>query len=513
VHSVRAILESLRKAKADERVTHVLLRPAGVTAAWGKVQEVRAAVADLRQSGKAVSAFLEHGSQAEYYMASAAERVYLAPAASLDLTGLAVYDLFLRGTLDWIGVEPDFVKIGDYKTAPNAFTEKGYTPAHREMTEALTSDLFDQLVLNIAEARKKTDAEVRRLIDEGPFLADRAVEVGLVDEALYEDELLAKADLASDERRTLDVHEYERVSLESLGLNRGDRIAVVVAAGAIGLGDSGFDPTGAGYVGSTTLNEWIKKARDDQSIKAVVLRVDSPGGSATASDLIWRELTITKDRKPVVASMSDYAASGGYYIAMAADAIVAQPGTITGSIGIFGGKLATGGTYRKIGANIESVVRGRMADIYSPLRPFSPEERAKLYGQIEAFYTGFIQKTAKSRRTTPERVDQLGRGRVWTGRQAKANGLVDELGGLDLAIRIAKQRANIPEDRDVEILFYPPQKTVYEIFFEQLYRGSGVGAARLWGPETRRALQAIAPFDGVFRRGELLALMPFTWAK
>jgi protease-4 len=274
-------------------------------------------------------------------------------------------------------------------------------------------------------------------------------------------------------------------------------------------------------VGSETLTEYIRQARRDSSVRAIVLRIDSPGGSATASDAIWRELMIAKNERadrPLVASMSDLAASGGYYIAMAAQVIVAQPSTLTGSIGIFGGKVVTGGTYEKLGAHIESTSIGRNAEINSPARPYNPEELKKLQEQLQAFYDQFVEKAADSRHSTPEQIDGLAQGRVWTGRQAKQNHLVDELGGLDRAIAIAKQRAKIPADSDVELVIYPPRKSFYELISEQFTGSSESAAVGAWlnanlSKGELEVLRTVRSPLGLFRPGELLALMPFTFLR
>jgi protease-4 len=521
--TVRSIVENLRKARVDSRVSAVLLKPTGFESPfWAKVQEIRDAVLEFRKSGKPVYAYLEYGGDREYYLATAADKVYLMPSSPLDLNGIATYELFLRGTLDKIGAYPDLHHIGDYKTAINLFTEKGYTPAHKEMDESLDRDLYDQLVRGIADRRKKTEAELRALIDQGPFLPEDALRAGLVDDVKYEDqveEALRSARHLGDRR--IDTDDYSRISPTSLGLNRGPRIAVIVASGTITSGRSGFDPLNGGIVGSDTLIDYIQQARKDSSIRAVVLRVDSPGGSAAASDAIWRALNIAKHARPnwpIVVSMSDLAASGGYYIAMPAHVIVAEPSTLTGSIGIFGGKIVTGGTYEKLGAHIQSTSIGKHAEMDSPARPFNPDELSKVQEQLQAFYDQFVEKVAEARRSTPEKIDQIAQGRVWTGRQARRNGLVDELGGLDRAITIAKERAKLPLDREVELVIYPPRKSFYEILTEQFTGASDEAAVSAWVSANLTAgeIEALRTIRGplsLFRRGEPLALMPFTYLR
>ena len=517
--TVRGFVESLQKARRDPRITSVLLLPATLELPfWGKVQELRDAIVDFRRSGKTVVAFLEYGGDREYYLASAADRVFLLPSSPLDLTGIASYEVFLRGALDKLGAYPDFVHVGAYKTAVNQFTEKSFTPEHREMTESLNRDLYEQLVRGIAEARKKTPDEVRRLLDEGPFTPEAARQAGLVDELAYLDQLddrVAALKQDDESRDRVEEQDYRRVTPRSLGVRPQSRIAVLYASGVIASGVSTQDTVNGAVVGSDTMVEQLERIRDDDSIKAIVLRVDSPGGSAVASDVIWRELAITRDQKPsrpLIASMSDLAASGGYYISMPAQVIVAQPGTLTGSIGIFGGKVAIGDTLKKIGVNVESVQSGRNATLSSPFEPFTPEQRTKLQAYMESFYDGFVKKAAESRHSTPEQIHAVAQGRVWTGRQARERGLVDELGGLDRAVAIAKSRAGIPADEDVELVTYPPRRTLYEAIAEQFGRPSA-GLSALLGGAEGRAMAALTTPVRLFRRGEPLALTPFAFVR
>ena len=521
--SVRTLVESLERAKEDPRITSVLLRPGALDLPyWAKVQELRDAVKDFRESGKPVIAFLEFGGDREYYLASAADRVYLLPSSPLDLTGVASYEIFLRGALDKLGVQPDFLRIGEYKTAPSQLTEKEMTPAHREMTESINRDTYDRLVKGIAESRELTESDVRALMDRGPLLASEAVAGKLVDGVAYEDELddkvpeLREGDEAVDQ---LEVENYRR----SRGFVPGafsigrPRVAVLYAVGTIVSGRGGFDATDGALVGSDAMVEEIRRIKDDSSIRAVVLRIDSPGGSSVASDVIWRELTLLRranPSRPLVVSMGDLAASGGYYIATPADEIVAQPSTLTGSIGIYMGKFALGPGLEKIGVTTQVVTAGRNADIYSPFTPFTGDQRVRLQAFMDEFYKGFVAKVAASRKKTPAQIDAMAQGRVWTGAQAHERGLVDRLGGLDVAIAAAKERAGIDADDDVEVVVYPHRRTVYEAFSDQ-FGGSGVtgvlGAILGRGPA--RAVAAATAPGRLFRRGEPLALMPFAFVR
>ncbi|MBI2223348.1 MAG: signal peptide peptidase SppA [Acidobacteria bacterium] len=506
--TVRATVEALRKAKVDRRVAGVVLVPAGANGLWGKLQELREAVVDFKTSKKPIVAYLEYGGEQEYYLASACDKVFLMPASPLDLSGLATYELFLRGAFDKIGAYPDMLHIGDYKTAANTFTERTYTPAHREMAESLTTDLYEQLVRGIAEGRRKSAAEVRAIVDRGPLLPEDAVRLGLVDDVAYEDQIDDKVSFGGQRMKRLDNDQYRHVPAASLGIDRGPKIAVIYAEGTIASGRSTSD-LGSPVVGSETIIEYIRKARADETIKAIVLRVDSPGGSAIASDVIWRELMISRPSKPIISSMSDLAASGGYYIAMPAHAIVAQPGTLTGSIGVVMGKFALGGTFEKLGLNMEATSRGQYAQIYSPDRPFTPEERAKVEEQMQATYDLFVEKAAQARRTTPEKIDAIAQGRVWTGSQAKRLGLVDELGGLQRAVALAKQHAKIDPATEVQLVVYPPKRSFYELVAEPFGEGASASALlSLVHPMERRAMLQLATPLRLFRSGEPLALMP-----
>ena len=522
--TVRGFVDSLRKAKRDRRITSVILQPSTLELPyWAKVQEMRDAVLDFKESGKPIVAFLEYGGDREYYLASAADKVFLVPTSPLDLTGVASYEIFLGGMFDKIGASPDYQKIGAYKTAVNQLEERGFTPAHREMTESLNRDMYAQLVRGIAESRKKSEADVRALFDRGPFIGREALEAGLVDDLVYEDQLDDRLPVLKDDGKTVRKIEgstYRGVSERAVGFRPRSRIAIIYAVGTIVSGRSQYDPLNGALAGSDTLVRQIRRVRDDRSIDAIILRVDSPGGSSVASDVIWRELMITRDarpERPLITSMSDLAASGGYYISMPGHVIVAQPGTLTGSIGIYTGKVALGGTLEKLGVNHDKVVSGANGDIYSPFERFTEPQRARIDAIIGDFYKDFVAKAAQSRRKTPEQIDAVAQGRVWTGQQAKEVGLVDELGGLDVAIRIAKERANIDADEDVELVVYPPRRSLYQALTEDfggLTTGSGASVWELLahGRDARAVAALTAPIR-IFRRGEPLALMPFTFVR
>ena len=520
--TVRNYVELIRKAKGDSRISGIVLRPGGINSPfWAKLQEIRSALEDFKTSGKYVHAWLEYAGDREYYLATAADRIYLLPSTTLDLTGVATYEVFLRGTFDWVGTYPDFLHVGDYKTAVNTYLEKTYTPAHREMSESLNRSQYDHLVRTIANARKKPESEVQVLIDQGPFQPADALRAGLIDEVAYEDELDDLVDVLR-EARYVEAEDYAPVSWESTGVTPRSKIAVINAAGVINSGRSGFDPVNGAVVGADSLVEYIREARADRSIRAIVLRVDSPGGSSTASDLIWRELSISREnQRPVIVSMSDLAASGGYYIALGGDAIVAQPGTLTGSIGVYTGKFVTTGSLDKLGANIEATSHGKHAEMYSPDRRFTPEERQKVRESMQLVYDQFIERTAAARHMPPEKVDEVAQGRVWTGEQAKQIGLVDELGGLYKAIDLAKQRARIAADEEVQLVVYPPRRSFYEVLSEEIQSPLGrLRAAhtadallQILGPRERKALAAVLAPSRLFRSGQVLAHMPYVFIR
>ena len=506
--TLRSVTGTIRRAKDDSRIKTLVIRPVAGAVLWAQVQEVRAALEDFKTSGKPIVAFLESGGAEEYYLASVADRVVMMPAGSLDLNGLASYELFFRGALDKMGVYPDLLHIGDYKSASNTFTERGFTPAHREMMSAINSDWYAEIVRSVAGSRKLDEAETAELLGGGPYMADEAHAAGLVDELAYEDQLDDKAPIQGTERLTAE--QYERSGAGPRGQTSG-RIALLYGVGTIASGESQFDsPTGALVLGSDTFTEWVRKVRIDPDIRAVVVRIDSPGGSAVASEVIWRELMLTREVKPVVVSMGDVAASGGYYIAAPAHVIVAQPGTLTGSIGVVTGKFVFDGALDKLGIGADAVTQGESAGIYSPFRPFSPEERGRVEDQMQAIYNLFVSRVAEGRQQPNAAVDAVAQGRVWTGRQARERGLLDELGGLDRAIEIARERAKLDASRPVDLVVYPAKRSVYDLLSSSLLT-SGTTSARLeavLGRPQARALESAASMLQLFRRGEILAVLP-----
>ena len=506
--TVGSVVTALRMAEVDDRVSAVVVVPPPAPGPWGTVQEIRDAVVDFKESGKPIVAYLEFGMGQAYYLATACDQIFMSPTSPLMLVGVASYELFFRGTLDKVGIEADMLAAGDYKTAINTYTESAFTPEHREASDALSRDFYEQLVDGIADGRGMTRARVREVVDQGPFVPADAVNLGLVDDLVYEDELLDR--MSSDEAPAIiDLPTYRRVDPESLGLGSGPRIAVVYAEGIINFGSSTPDvPTFSRLVGSWTLTEAIRDARDDPSIEAIVLRIDSPGGAATAADIIWRELRLAREQKPLVASMADVAASGGYYIAAPAHAIVAHPGTLTGSIGVFSGKFAAAGAFDKLGIGVDGVTYGAQADIFSPVDRFSDAARTAMQAQVDDTYERFLEVVAEGRAMSRDEVHTVAQGRVWTGRQALARGLVDELGGLRRAVVLAQVQAGIDAEAEVTLVPYPGPRSFVEVLTgAAMARAMGREGGWLRSPYARGAYEQWAQME-LTGQGVPLALMP-----
>jgi protease-4 len=450
----------LRSAARDPRVSALLVRVSGLRVGMAKADELREQIRRFQESGKPAAAFLEISDTLDYYVASACKQVYVAPEGLLVLRGVLADAPFLRGTLDKLRIQPDFVAVGRYKTAPETFTRSDMSPAQREVVNALLDQIYARLRDGVAESRGLAPKRVETLIDRAVFRGPAAVEADLADAALYEDEAVKRlGEQAHGELRRLAHRDYRRQVLAERG---GQRVAVVYATGEIvpGRGDPGFG--GTPLAASETLAEALREIREDAGVRAVVLRIDSPGGSSTAADTIWREVALTREKKPVVVSMSDLAASGGYWIAAPASRLVAGPGTLTGSIGAWAGKFNLQGLYQWIGVRREILQRGDNADLFSDYRAFSPAQRVLLRRELEATYVEFIRRVASGRGMDPAAVKAVAEGRVWTGEQARARGLVDVLGGFDRALDEARNLAGIEPDRPLRLEFYPRERGLLE---------------------------------------------------
>ncbi|MFQ6084582.1 MAG: S49 family peptidase, partial [Candidatus Aminicenantia bacterium] len=377
--TMNGIWTNIRKAKADHRIDSILLRIDRLECGWGKVNEIREALLDFRKSGKKVISYLEEGVDfdKEYYLATASDKIYFHPLGFLVINGLGGYYPFLKKALDKLGIKGEFEHIEEYKTAYDIFTEEGFTEANREMTESILDDYFSHYLDTIAKARSKTKEEMKKIIDYGFYQGKKALEAGLVDELLFEDQLRKKLKGDREKLETISYSRYLKIKPSSVGLETGQKIALIYGVGAIHTGEGFYRA-----IGSSTFARWIRKARKDSSIKAIVFRVDSPGGSAVGSNIIWREVELAKKEKPFIVSMSDLAGSGGYWISVAADQIFAQPQTLTASIGVIFGKFNFAGFYQKIGISAGKIKRGEEADIWSTFRGFTPEERKMIRKEI-----------------------------------------------------------------------------------------------------------------------------------
>ncbi|MEQ1883557.1 MAG: signal peptide peptidase SppA [Bryobacteraceae bacterium] len=464
--TVAEMWKVLRNAAADSRIKGVLLEPRDLSVGWAKLEELRAEIVTFKKSGKPVYAYLRGAGTREYYVASAADRIYMSPEDELDVKGLRAELTYVKGTLDKLGVQMEFEHVGKYKDAPDMFTKNGPSPETLEVINLLLDQFYGDFVNAVADGRKKQAGDVKALIDSGPFVGQETVKAGLVDALNYEEEVVSqlKDKIKSGDNR-IGEREYGRVPAPE-GVEGPTRIALLVGQGDITRGGTNDGPSSDGITTSGMIKR-IRQVRDDASIKAVILRIDSPGGDGIASDDILHEVKLLSQKKPTVVSMSDLAASGGYFIAMTGDPVVAYKNTETGSIGVFFGKVNLRGLYDKVGISKTILKRGQFADIDTTYAPLNDTQRAKLRVEIEEFYKGFVQRVADGRKRKYGEVEPLAQGRVWTGAQAKQNGLVDEIGGLDRAIEIVKQKAKIPAADKTTLVAYPPRRSLFELLMDR----------------------------------------------
>ena len=513
------IIEGLRRARQDDRVRALVVKVGGGRIGLARMQEIREAVAAFRESGKLTVAWSETfgeftGGNVPYYLATAFDRIYLQPSGALGLTGVAIEQLFLHDALAKIGVAFQSAKRYEYKSAADNLTERGFTGPARQAAERMAVSIAEQITAVVAERRGKTLADARALLDRGPFLAADALAEGLVDTLGYRDEVYADVRKEAGADAVLQyVSRYQRAHAlaqraRRLPSRRDRFVAVIYASGPIRQGRSSRSPVGGSAMGSDTVSAALRSATSDERVRAVLLRVNSPGGSAVASDTIWREVVRTRAAgKPVVVSMSDVAASGGYYISMAADVIVAQPGTLTGSIGVIMGKPVLEEAFRRVGITSDSVTVGTGATMFAPTHPFSEDEWERINIWLDAIYRDFTEKVATGRRMTVERVDEVARGRVWTGADAAQNGLVDELGGMSAAADIARRRAGLPADAPLRV--YPRLTPLDQLRPPESSESRPAAPARLdlgfadaWGPAWRLAAQAgLSPYGPLMLPG------------
>jgi protease IV len=490
----------LRRAASDTRIKALVLEPSGLEIGWGKMQELRADIEAFKKSGKPVIAYLRTPGTREYYLATACNKIYVTPEDFINLKGLRFELMYFKKTLDKLGVTVQVEHAGKYKDFGDMFTRTGMSPETREVLNTVLDGLYDNLVQAIAGGRKKTPEQVKAIIDKGPFNSAQALANGLVDAVRFEDQMYGelKTQLKGDVKK-LTSQNYMKV-LAGEGQQAKHRIAYLVGQGGITRGDP--DDTGLSDEGLTSegFDKLLRQVASDSQIKGVIVRIDSPGGEVTASDEIWREMMLLRQKKPVVISMSDTAASGGYYIAMTGDPVLAYPGTLTGSIGVVFGKPDLHGLYDKLGISKEMLTRGRFADIDSDYKPLDSAGLAKLQEGIDESYQEFVKKVAEARKRPFAQVEPLAQGRVWLGAQARSNGLIDELGGLDRAVELIKQKARIPQTEKVALVPYPPKRSLLDLIMSRPSENSAEARLRalLNGWQTK-----------IWLKGGYLRLMPY----
>jgi protease IV len=475
------IVARLDKAANDEKLSGVILRINDPTLGWAKVEELQHAIRHVRHSGKRIIAYLDSATTHDYLVAAACDQIVMPESGEVAIVGLRAEVTFFKNLLDWLHVKADMLRVGEYKSAAEPFVRTEMSQAFRHEMDAILDDYYRQIVDGISKSRKLDAAKVRAAIDNGPYTAQRACDLGLIDKVAYEDEIEGMLKKSEPKREVEITKSYAKKKTDNdfsgfggmmklmsvlMGgeqqkhLNSRPKIAVVYAVGAISSGKSSTSFFGGDTLGSETFIKAVRQAADEKTVKAIVLRVDSPGGSALASDLMWR--AVQKAGKPVIVSMGDVAASGGYYISMGADRIFAEPGTLTGSIGVVGGKVAIGGLLDRVGITTSVISRGKNSGVNSMLSTFTDSERKAMQQSLDDIYSQFTHKAAKGRKMDYDQLEKLARGRVYTGAMATKLGLVDELGTLDDAVKYAAKVAGFSRDEKIERWILPPATSPLE---------------------------------------------------
>jgi protease IV len=499
--TVRDIWASLREAASDDHIKAVVLQPRGLTIGWGKLEELQEDLTLFKRSGKPVYAMLQSPGSREYYLASVADKIYVSPDDMVEVKGFAAETLYLKNALDKLGVNVQVDHIGTYKDAGDMFTKTNMSPETREVLNQVLDQIYGDFAARVAKGRHKSPDEIRALVDQGPYIARQAKVNGLIDELGYEDQVYA------DLKKKLDSGDLKKINIRTYAKTvpgKGDRIAVIVGQGDIVRNAPENSFGSEAVLSAGAMRKVIRQVRDDSSIKGAIVRVDSPGGDSVASDEILHELKLLSQEKPVVISMSDVAASGGYFISMTGDPVLAYPSTITGSIGVLYIRPNAHDLFNKIGLQEEIVSRGKFADMDSLYNPLSDAAREKLHGSIQATYQSFVSKVALARKRTYDQIEPLAQGRVWMGAQARQNGLVDELGGLDRAISLIRQRAKLPPTGDTNLIVYPIKRSLIEV----LTTASPDSVADAVGEARIRKMLPALPSD-VLLRGGLVTMLPY----
>ncbi|MBZ5549898.1 MAG: signal peptide peptidase SppA, partial [Acidobacteriia bacterium] len=495
--TLRDVVDAIDRGANDDRVVGMVAKIGAAPMGMAQVQEIRDAVQRFRAHKKFAVAYAETFGEfgpgnGSYYLATAFDQIYLQPSGDVGLTGIILESPFIKGTLSKLGVTFHGGQRYEYKNAFNFFTETKYTPAHKEAMTAILNSWFSQMKDGICQARQIAPDKFQALVDAGPYLGKEAVTAKLVDGVAYRDEVYSKVkSKAGDGAELLYLEKY----LDRAGRphERGKTVALVFGVGSVTRGKSDYDPVqGSQNMGSDTVASAIRAAVADKDVKAILFRVDSPGGSYVASDTIWREVVKARQAgKPVIVSMGDLAGSGGYFVAMAADKIVAQPGTITASIGVLGGKMLTSGLWDKVGLSWDEVHQGASATMFTGTHDYTPAEWARFQAWLDRVYVDFTGKVADGRKLPKEKVLEIAKGRIWSGQDAKNLGLVDELGGYDTALKLAKKAAGIPESDEVKVVVYPRPKTLFEALVQR--RGADNSDKEAVAQTLARILQDVQP--------------------
>ncbi len=535
VETLSDVLQRLKKAASDDSLEAVILHIDGPHIGWAKLNELRTGIAKIRQKGRKVYAWLEGAETKDYLLAAACDQIIIPESGMIMLPGLRAEISFYKNLFDMLSIQPEMLRVGEFKSAAEPYSRSEMSPAFREEMETIIDDYYRQIVEMVGESRKLTPDQVKSIIDVGLFSAEDAKKIGLIDHVAYEDQILTmiKGDQADAEVKIAKGYGKKKIDTDFSGFagmakmmnllmgvepssrkSTTPKIAVISAVGPIMSGASQSDFFGDQSMGSTTMIKAIRQARDDASVKAIVLRVDSPGGSALASDLMWHELETLEGKKPFIVSMGDTAASGGYYIAMGADRIFAEPGTLTGSIGVVGGKIALEKFYAKIGITTSVVQKGKNAGVLSTTKPWTDTERDAMQKMMNDIYAQFTKKAATGRKMEYEKLEKMARGRVYTGVQALNLGLVDQLGTLDEAIAYAKKAAGIDPDSKLERLNLPKPTSPFEALFGPVDPTARLGASitKAWidrlPPELAAQMKSLEVYD-LLAREKVLTVMPY----
>jgi len=500
------LYSALRKAERDDRIHAVVLHIRPLQIGWGKAQELRAAIERLGEAGRRTIAYIEVepvGANIEYYVASAADEVFLAPGARIPFVGLAAEFLFLGGLWDKLGVELEVERVGPYKTAADFLAGREMSEPHREMANWLLDSLNGQFVDDIARSRGLEPARVHEAIATAATTPAELRDAGLVDGTTYLPQLLEGL---GEDRTVLRHGQWAQVSPESVGFEPAARVALVYGAGNVVTGEGDRTPRGNPVLASETVSKALRDAAEAEDVDAILFRIDSPGGSALASDLVWQASQRARREKPLIVSFSDVAASGGYYVAAGADAISARPGTITGSIGVLTLRPVLAGLYEKLGIGFETITRGEHANLFTLTEPLDAGERELLAEQVEDIYRLFVDRVVAGREIERERMDEIGRGRVWTGAQAAERNLVDSLGGLYGAIDRLREALDLAPDADVALVIYPPPKPLATQVAEAL--GATLRARAGWPVPLPGPLEKVAAWVETLPTGGPVLLPP-----